>query len=339
MSHNKANVRKPAPPWSIELRAASLQVRYWKLRLSDLRRGTNSNATLREVADGLEWVSIPLPKLSTCQHNLRRAQRKLKGIRKHATQKRVEYLDDLITNADLRGDDKTSTQYKKLKRAEAMRDCFRKLQYILKPSSNTGVSSVEIVCKDADGNILYHPAAPDRTPKPKTELIVSRDTLEPVILARNQAHFSQATGTPFSHPPLDAVRWAGNTDMGKSMLDGTIDIESLNLTRAERIFVEELRSKVPSDPVNPLPSASITYDEWVNLFHKWRETTSTSPSGAHLGIYKAILAHMDNHSKDETPDPMPKRIIESLVALMNGTLKHGFALDRWNKVVLSLIHI
>ena len=45
------------------------------------------------------------------------------------------------------------------------------------------------------------------------------------------------------------------------MLDGTIDIDSLNLTRAERIFVEELRSKVPSNNTEPLPSDSIEYDE------------------------------------------------------------------------------
>ena len=34
----------------------------------------------------------------------------------------------------------------------------------------------------------------------------------------------------------------------------------------------------------------ITQEEWRNKFNHWKESTSTSPSGIHLGHYKTLLS-------------------------------------------------
>ena len=36
-------------------------------------------------------------------------------------------------------------------------------------------------------------------------------------------------------------------------------------------------------------SSEITHDEWKNKFKHWKESTSTSPSGVHLGHYKTLF--------------------------------------------------
>ena len=82
--------------------------------------------------------------------------------------------------------------------------------------------------------------------------------------------------------------WAGQAPKTWDMLS----LQAPNLSPNEQIFVQELQSKVPPNP-SVLPLGNITFDEWLQLFKKWRETTSTSPSGAHLGIYKAIIAVME----------------------------------------------
>ena len=71
-----------------------------------------------------------------------------------------------------------------------MRDCFKKLQYILKPSSHEGVSKVEIQCRDDSGNPIYQQTASGNIPT--TELLYARSDLEPAILKCNQNHFNQA---------------------------------------------------------------------------------------------------------------------------------------------------
>jgi hypothetical protein len=52
--------------------------------------------------------------------------------------------------------------------------------------------------------------------------------------------------------------------------------------------------------------AKITFEEFISALLHWHETTSTPPSGLHLGIYMAlVMTHIKKGSKfnrDETED-------------------------------------
>jgi hypothetical protein len=43
-------------------------------------------------------------------------------------------------------------------------------------------------------------------------------------------------------------------------------------------------------------SETISFDEVVAGFLHWRENTPTSPSGRHLGVYRALITAHRNHS-------------------------------------------
>jgi hypothetical protein len=68
----------------------------------------------------------------------------------------------------------------------------------------------------------------------------------------------------------------------------------------------------------------ITLDEYRKGFRSWKERTATSPSGRHLGIYKALL------SLDSVTD-------EDMCAMLNIIICLGLVPSRWCKAISVLI--
>ena len=46
----------------------------------------------------------------------------------------------------------------------------------------------------------------------------------------------------------------------------------------------------------------ITFDDFIYGLTKWKEETSTSPSGRHLGVYKALITTHKNKSREFDKD-------------------------------------
>ena len=42
----------------------------------------------------------------------------------------------------------------------------------------------------------------------------------------------------------------------------------------------------------------ISFEEWLDGFKKWKETTSSSLSGRHIGIYRALITAHTNNNKE-----------------------------------------
>jgi hypothetical protein len=61
----------------------------------------------------------------------------------------------------------------------------------------------------------------------------------------------------------------------------------------------------------------------------WRETTSTSPSGMHLGHHRALIKEFE----DEKLETMRQELLQSQVDLMNLAMKHQYSYQRWQTVV------
>jgi hypothetical protein len=164
-----------------------------------------------------------------------------------------------------------------LQKAETINQLFSKLRSLQQLQQKTGVTQIEVPSPtDADlktCNSWVQIDIPDEVVKH--------------LLTRNQRHFGQAAGTPFTVHPL-------KTDLG---FDG-------QGSAAEEILYMNYRYK-GSDPnvktlmrcikqiasVQALPlEPTITEKEFFGKFKILRESTTTSPSGMHLGHYKALLS-------------------------------------------------
>jgi hypothetical protein len=90
----------------------------------------------------------------------------------------------------------------------------------------------------------------------------------------------------------------------------------------------------------PPISSFILLDAMKNKYCSWKETTSTSPSGRHLG-HKHALLKPDGlvHDSDEFKnlDNARNGIWEMHHMMLNYGLKHGYCFDRGKEVVKTLI--
>ena len=145
---------------------------------------------------------------------------------------------------------------------------------------------------------------------------------------RNQQHFGQAYSkkTPFTQEPLRTkFAWSGQTQEARMVLEGTYTDD--DLTDIQRMFLDHLQQVTPSDHF----SATITYEDFRKKMQKWRESTSTSPSGRHLGHYKAYVATLDRKlfpAERLRLQEIQKSIANLYVTMINYSTKHKCSFTR-----------
>jgi hypothetical protein len=155
------------------------------------------------------------------------------------------------------------------------------------------------------------------------------------ILQRNQRHFSQATGTPFTTEHLtDLLGTCGETQDGINLVKGNTKPDLGDETKfpETQIMLDALQ---PFDPPATPVSITVTTKDYKTFFKKWDENTSTSPSGKHLGHYKA---HMSPGLLEEPALTEPADDIINLnIKLCQLALTHGHVWKRWRNMVSVMI--
>jgi hypothetical protein len=140
----------------------------------------------------------------------------------------------------------------------------------------------------------------------------------------NHQHFQQAKSTPFGQGTLAKLIGAsGLTSVCDNLLKGTLFENHDDILFPElRSFLHELA--IPPE-IQGLPDimTEISIEEYTAGYKKWRETTSTSPSGRHLGIHKASLKLGS--------------ITADLCEMLNIVIRSGIAPTRWCRAVSALL--
>ena len=86
-----------------------------------------------------------------------------------------------------------------------------------------------------------------------------------------------------------------------------------------------------------LPDQHITVEDLRGVFKTWRESTSTSPSGRHLGHMKTLTAI--NHDLDWPSDiTRPQAIFTCIAEILQLCMTHCLPLERWLTVHNMMIH-
>jgi hypothetical protein len=112
----------------------------------------------------------------------------------------------------------------------------------------------------------------------------------------------------------------GLTEEATNIVSGMcIDHMGLTLNRELTVFLEEYKRP---DFVTDIQT-NITLDEFKMHVKKWKKTTSTSPSGRHLGHYCTAL--------------LDDRVASLHTDMLNITIKHDLAPERWTQSVTPMI--
>ena len=167
---------------------------------------------------------------------------------------------------------------RRLKRAKSLARLFRKLRYVRGVAKSQGVRRLEI------------PLHPGDDPKACTEWRQIDVPTEVVTMLQeqNRKHFGQAKGTPFTVAPL-AEQVLGCTGTGvysDQLLLGTND--STEHEPSVQLLLKHLKQVHQMEEASIQPT--ITAEEFRGKLQVWSESITTSPSGMHLGHYKALIA-------------------------------------------------
>jgi hypothetical protein len=186
---------------------------------------------------------------------------------------------------------------------------------------------------------LEDPKITDQKDSSKWKEVNCPKEIEFLLRLRNQRHFGQAEsdGTPFTKESMKhKFNWSASTNKAELVLKGKYtDDEISDITR---LFLDNMTRITEVEVESP---KFLTMKEFTGKFKVWRESTSTSPSGRHLGHYKALVAIIDKSLNDADRikyRTYQEEIAECYIGLINYAIKHRYSLKRWKTIVNMMIY-
>ncbi len=355
MLHAEKEARRPAGKyaWSPKLREAGLTARYWHLRLREIEGSSCIRTSVARLLVRMQSLNITLLD-SLCEDpgllkaRWKEAIKTLRTVRNQAYDHRaVHLLGTLETYHNIKFSESeinagaqqiNSAKIQRLERLiqnENMRKPFRSIHASIEETHPGGLSKLFVpsgvknhkvaakFCASSGQVSAAQLIAMAQFDKTSVEYATILDCLEieAELNRYNRDWFRQAKDTPFGSGTLyDLVGYDGLTETATAIVDGEcIEYLGFPMQRELQVFLE--KCKRPSTVKNI--STTITLDQFKRYVKGWKESTSTSPSGRHLGHYRSAIMDDD---------------VASLhTQLLNLPINHGFAPDRWTSSVTPLI--
>jgi hypothetical protein len=257
-----------------------------------------------------------MPTLEECKAELRKAQRALRKVKQRAQELRLEFLLQTIDEATAESETAREKAIRNIINNQEKIQSFARIRQIFKPTCQGGLSRLLI------------PA--DNDSKNEWETVTQPERIQDLLNQRNIQHFGMAQGTPFTQEPLTRLNWEADTLEAEQLIGGELPEAFHDLGNEH---VTKLIHHIRDMPQLPEIECQLTMEEVSNGFRKWREATSTSPSGCHLGLRRITMYRY----ADEETEKIKKDILRIQTQIINLPLRHGFSPNRWQKVVNTMI--
>jgi hypothetical protein len=175
-------------------------------------------------------------------------------------------------------------------------------------------------------------------PKEGTELeyfaITDGPTIETLILNRNIRHFRQAETAPLATPEvIRTIGFGADTDRAEQLLDGTGDPTYITDDEWSRYLLTSMRRYSKELKIE------ITKEKMMNKYKIWKERTSTTPSGRHLGHFHALFWPIKaKDDKDrERLDDIRIEIIELHARMLQTAYDNEHVYKRWEYILKCML--
>jgi hypothetical protein len=343
MKQAERSLRLPSKPyeWSPQLRNAAILRRYWKLRLRELKHAEDYTMTISRLQGQVQQndSSFQFPHredditISEVRRHLKQATKTLHEMQKGATELRFKTYQDLLaiyksdTDPDTRVESNRKAKIvKRTIRTERIRHMFRNIRNTITgimPYQQTGISQIKVPIIPTQISGVPNPdkyqdfIASHKSQDIVWETVLDQHTIENCLLRYNRQSFWAAATSPCGHGVIyDALTFTSLTPEAKELLEGYIPPEWHGNDTLLREFLSQF---ITPDHIRARPpiKTTMTSDDIIKGFSKWKESTTTSPSGRHLGHYKAII-------QDHT-------LLTCLTKFMYIAVKSGISISRWAK--------
>jgi ribonuclease HI len=328
--------------WSIAIHVSSLVCKYWLKMFKGIRNNIDVTLQLDIIYSRLpetNQADITLltnnknqkEKLLISRQQLRLNISSKKQLLYNHQELRKHSLLQLQERYAIKGAQKEATIVSKIATKEMKKADWAKLRNMFNPKLKSGITNIEVPDKDVNGN---------KTNDPEKAISWQRISdpakIEECLLNRNIRHFGQAEGSFFTTPNIQQLfNYEGISCHVTNLLQGTFDYTQLpNTTKSATCLLQTLSNEKRLNKFDNI----ITFTEFKQAFSKWNESTSTSPSGRHLGHYKCLLKHdhCDKLYNQYYQDPKEK-IIQVYYNIIKASIQLGISLNRWQNSTTAMI--
>ncbi|KAI2511189.1 hypothetical protein MHU86_3154 [Fragilaria crotonensis] len=335
-------IRPKKYQWSPRLRNSAVIMRYWKLRLRELKYQENYQATFDRWERQIQAKdrSFRLPEkeqyipIETVRQRLNQATRDLRATQKSATVTRstcyyellAKYADD--SNEFTKYESKRKYQIvKRTIQSEEIKALHSKIRSVVKPSEFTALSRIQIprninsVQETKPGEV--HETLNTAPENIIWDTVITRKQIEEHLVRFNKEAFRAAADSPCGHGLIhDALTFTSLSPEAETLLYGEVPTEWYGDNILLREFLASFRIPETVLSIDSI-SASLSEDDIKKGFKSWKESTTTSPSGRHLGHYKALIQ-----------DPL---LLTCMCKFLNIAISRGISIPRWCQAVNVLI--
>jgi hypothetical protein len=223
---------------------------------------------------------------------IKEALRHLKEINKDHISLREQHLRDLAIKYARGNQTEEERIVKHIRYIEEQKRIFTKLTNIFK-GPREPLTAILAPSPELDTNNLI--------------LTTEQQTIFNVLTNTNREKLKASINSPFISGNLSILGDNGFTEEATMILNGKYS--TLDLTSVQQVFIDEL-----SKQLRLIPLTFLNEGEFKNMILHTRETTSSSPSGRHYGLYKAGVQHED--------------LLHIHATLAIQPFKHGLMLER-----------
>ena len=144
-----------------------------------------------------------------------------------------------------------------------------------------------------------------KTPNLQFKITDDPEIMEQVIAERNSHHLNQAQGTPLTIEPLISLIGTDSyTSFSQELLNGKADLDPLMLSPTMTKYVKNLKQN--KEIISTTTNKFIPLHAYKQDFKKCEESTTTSPSGRHLGHHHSLLSPDGNQYNETKEDFSPQ---------------------------------
>lgn len=334
-SAGKKLKRYPKPWWSLTITKLRSTVKILQQQMSGFKTYIDVRNVLLSCITELELdLTLPLTQ-PACQELLATRRLALRAMEKESLT--IRY-DELAAKASLAADSvkpQLRQRLTKIRTSEAHAAMYPKIKAIRGKHNTSGFTSIEVSLSWPQAHSITTDLVlldPKQATKWKT--VDLPDEIVYYLLLQNRLHFGQAHGTPFTLPLFtNRLEWKASTETAELILTG--DYTNSELSDIQLLLLQHCQNQ----HLDALPML-VTEAEFVSKFKIWNERTSTSPSGLHLGHYKALVSWNDadlDTEEGKLIEQQRKELIKAHVAMINYLLLQSHSYSRWKNVVNVMI--
>jgi hypothetical protein len=189
---------------------AQLVPMYYNLLMIQLKTSCKKSKSITEVRRKMKSSPPTLADQRECHLLLKDVQAKIRRLRKEAAEKQKDFLTRRVDFECGGDEEKVARIPAMILKAEDLRAVCKKIRHFVKPGHSSGLQTVLVPVDHAD-------------PKQATVWKTVNDPQQvvAVLQARNQKHFRQAAGTPFTTGEFDSIPFDGSGPVADAVLAGT----------------------------------------------------------------------------------------------------------------------